>query len=244
MPEMALAQEVFDELWDFDDPAGSERRFRDASALTTGTESSELLTQAARAAGLDGRFDDALGILRAIVADETVVRTRIALEHGRVLNSSGRPAEAVPHFEDAERLAAQDDLPFLRLDALHMLAIADPAHAEQHTRSALRVLDGVYDERTMRWGISLHNNLGWYFHEAARYDEALIEFEEAHRAANSVGTEMQRYVARWAIARCLRSLGRASEALDMQRQLHEEDPSDPLVLEELAALGASGSEEA
>lgn len=233
-----IPQQQLDELWDFDDPAASERRLRDVAALATGSDAAELLTQVARALGLQERFGEADDVLRSITDENEAVQTRIALEHGRVLNSSGRPAEAVPHFASAERLAAQHGLDFLRIDALHMLAVADAPHAEQHVIDALRALDGVVDERTLRWGIALHNNLGWTYHDAARFDDALVEFEEAHRAANSVGTEMQRYVARWAIARCLRSLGRFAEARDMQEQLLEEDPSDQFVLEELEALRA------
>src|SRR5664279_5424381 len=58
-----------DELWDLDDPATSERRFE--SLLETGdpppTVRAELQTQLARALGLQGRYDDALKILDAVV---------------------------------------------------------------------------------------------------------------------------------------------------------------------------------
>ena len=58
-----MTPDELDSLWDFDDPDGSERRFR---ALCPGRERSraaallaELLTQLARAEGLQRRFDDA-----------------------------------------------------------------------------------------------------------------------------------------------------------------------------------------
>jgi tetratricopeptide (TPR) repeat protein len=233
-----IAQQHLDELWDFGDAAGSERRFLDAAARTHGGDAAELLTQAARAMGLQERFDDAATVLSSITDDSPQVRARLALEQGRVLNSAGRPEDALAHFTTAERIAGENGLDFLRIDALHMLAIADPGRAEAHTTSALQALDGVVDERTLRWGVSLHNNLGWTLHEAERFDEALVEFEDALWAANSVGSDTQRFTARWAIGRCLRSLGRVDEALSMQEALFDEDPTDPYVAEELAVLRA------
>lgn len=50
-------------LWDFRDPAGSAQRFREAVGLTDGTQRLLLLTQLARAEGLQGRYDHAHRIL-------------------------------------------------------------------------------------------------------------------------------------------------------------------------------------
>ena len=43
-------------------------------------------------------------------------------------------------------------------------------------------------------------------------------------------------MARWSVARCLRTLGRTDEALDLQRELARARPDDPYVQAELAAL--------
>jgi hypothetical protein len=53
-----ITQELLDELWDFGDPAGSERRLASeaASQAHTDAERAELLTQQARALGLQERF--------------------------------------------------------------------------------------------------------------------------------------------------------------------------------------------
>ena len=120
-----------------------------------------------------------------------------------------------------------------------MLAIADPTNARARTREALDLVDRTDDRRTKRWAVSLHNNLGWALHDSERYDEALDEFEAAREAALEFGSPEQDYVARWAIARCLRSLARYDEALDIQRKLAAEDPSDRYVAEELSALHAA-----
>jgi hypothetical protein len=64
----ALPLEQLDDLWDFDDPAASEERFRSllprARAEARGAVLGELLSQLARAQGLQRRFDDAEATLR------------------------------------------------------------------------------------------------------------------------------------------------------------------------------------
>jgi tetratricopeptide (TPR) repeat protein len=231
---------MLDELWDFGDPAASERRFVEAQEREPDeSRQAELLTQEARAVGLQGRFDEAIDLLESVEILSPAVEARVLLEQGRVLNSSGRPADAVPLFEEASVKASAAGLEFLAVDALHMIAIADRAQSEARTAQALAVVAASSDLRTQRWEISLRNNRGWTLHEDGRYDAALEEFESAYRASLAVGTSEQQLVARWAIARCLRSLGRYQEALALQEELAIEDPDDPFVAEELGALRAA-----
>ena len=218
-----IDQETLDALWDFADPAGSEARFRES-------DDPELRTQLARALGLQGRFDEAHAVL-----DERDVPIRTALERGRLYNSSGDPRTAIPLFERAavEARSAQHD--FLEIDALHMIAIAHAERAESSTAEALVIVDRSSDIRTKRWATSLHNNLGWHFHDAGQPERALAEFQLALAQAQ---TDQQNFWARWAVARCLRTLGRKDEARAIQLQLQQEDPGDEDVLEELRELAA------
>jgi tetratricopeptide (TPR) repeat protein len=225
-----------DALWDFDDPAGSAERFRKELASASPIASAELSTQLARALGLAGRGTDADAVLADIPEIAIVVAIRLALERGRRLNSSGRPEDAVPYFERALELARAEHEDFLAADAAHMLAIAEPARALEHSQTALDIVDATSDERTKRWGISLHNNLGWWYHDAEDYESALNEFELADAAARARGTLDQQQIARWAIARCYRSLGRTAQALAIQEGLLIERPEDEFVLDEIAAL--------
>ena len=127
---MTLDQARLDELWDFSDAAGSEALFRGAAAATADRdERAELETQVARAMGLQDRFADGDRVLDAIDSDAPSVRTRVALERGRLRNSAGDPGAAVPLFIAAAEGAASAGLHFLRVDALHMLAIADADHS-------------------------------------------------------------------------------------------------------------------
>lgn len=199
---MAIAQSAVDALWDFDDPAASETRFAQAAAASHDTDRAELDTQRARALGLQERYVEADAVLDAITDRSPVVRVRVDLERGRVRSSSGDPEAAAELFRAAAAAAASADLTFLRIDALHMLAIVEAAHAQSWTAQALAELQSVDDPRTLRWQVSLRNNAGWAHFDAGRLHEALAEFEEAARAAERWGTPQQVRWADEAIAQC------------------------------------------
>lgn len=199
-----LTQTTLDGLWNFEDPALSEARFRAAAAdpAYDADERAELTTQLGRAIGLQGRYEEADALLDAVDGDEPTVAVRVLLERGRVLNSSGHAQMAVPLFEQAAELADHLGEEFLAVDALHMLAVADAAHTETWTRSALEYASTVHDERTKRWLVALHNNLGWTLHDAGRCMEAMVEFQLAEQWAERIGTPRQQQLAREAIQAC------------------------------------------
>lgn len=228
------------ELWDFGDPELSVERFRAATAAGP-VEAAELATQLARALGLAGRRADAEAVLDGVAVVAPVVGVRVALERGRLRNSAGESAEAVPWFEaalDQAIAAGEEDL---AVDAAHMLAIADAPRAAEWTHRGIQLAERASDDRVRRWLIALHNNLGWTFHEAGAYPDALTEFEQAADAAEQFGSVDQRQIAQWSIARCLRSLGRVDEARAIQLTLLDLRPDDPYVREELDALAAPES---
>lgn len=227
---------LLDSLWDFGDPAASAERFADAAASATPTAAAELLTQRARALGLAGDRAAADAVLDAISDPHPIVAIRVALERGRLFNSAGERPEAVPLFTEALELATAAGEHFLAIDAAHMLAIADDERAGQWTARGIQIVDAATDPRAQRWGIALHNNLGWTHHDAGLFDEALAEFEAADAAARTLGSTEQQQIAQWSIARCLRSLGRRDEALAIQERLLELRPDDEYVHEELVAL--------
>lgn len=203
-----LDQKTLDRLWEFEDPKLSEQRFRDAMAdhHYDADEKAELATQLGRAIGLQGRFDEADALLDSIDGEEPTVGIRVLLERGRLLNSSGHPAMAVPLFEQAAELGDHLGEEFLAVDALHMLAIADSAQAELWTRSALEYASTAHDPSTRRWMVVLHSNLGWALHGAGRFTEALVEFQLAEQWAERAGTPVQQQHAREAIQGCEQAL--------------------------------------
>ena len=215
---MSISQEDLDALWNFSDPVASEAAFRGAISATDEPVSRAVLaTQLARALGLQERYDEADRVLEGIDAPVPAIRARVALERGRLRNSGGHPEDAVAFFENAASVAEAANEPFLLVDALHMLGIADPARGEVHTTRALEVLDALdaaSDRRTQRWRVSLHNNRGWALFDAGELSEALQEFEQALRDAEEFGTEEQRGWAREAIEECLEAIDAAADGAD------------------------------
>lgn len=200
-----ITQQQLDELWDFGDATSSEARLRAAADAVTGADRDEIRTQVARSLGLQDRFDEARAVLAAMDSDDGAVATRVALERGRVENSAGHSEQAVPYFRTAAELAEQHGLEFLRIDALHMLAIADADHESEWTERAVAVADASTDERTRRWLISLHNNHGWTLFDAGDREAAIAEFELTLRLAEAIGTPNQQQYAREALEEAQRS---------------------------------------
>jgi tetratricopeptide (TPR) repeat protein len=212
---MAVSQEELDALWNFADPIASEAAFRGAISSTDDQVSRAVLgTQLARALGLQKRYDEADRVLERVDAPVPAIRARVALERGRLRNSGGHPDDAVGFFENAATIAEAAGEHFLQVDALHMLGIAQPSHADAHTAAALAVLDRVLDRRTQRWRISLHNNRGWALFDAGELTAALQEFEQAERDAIDFGTEEQQGWAREAIEECLEAIDAAADGAD------------------------------
>lgn len=233
MPDSPSLPELLDQLWDFRDPAASERRFRDAAAAQTDDASRlVLLTQLARAQCLQRRFDEAHATLDMVETalttsdaskPDTGVGLRLLLERGRVLNSAGDPDAARPLFEEAwERSRSAVGHSALAVDAAHMLAIVTDGEASvRWNERALDLAEASEDERAQRWRASLLNNLGWAYHDRGEYERALGHFERALSARQERGAQREVLIARWAVARCLRSLGRVEEALAEQRELSD-----------------------
>jgi tetratricopeptide (TPR) repeat protein len=203
-----ISQLRLDELWDFSDAEESERQLRGAlSDATPGSViAAELGTQIARALGLQELYSDADAVLDSIDQPDGVVLARVLLERGRLRNSEGRSAEAIPLFEEALAAASAEDEDFLAVDAAHMLAIADTDRSAHWTARALETVDETTDARTKRWAVSLHNNLGWRLFDAGNATGALAEFELAADAAREFGTPQQQLWAQEAIDEVLAAL--------------------------------------
>jgi tetratricopeptide (TPR) repeat protein len=229
------------DLWDFDDAAGSEQRLRAAVDVAEGTDRLVLLTQVARALGLQGQYDDGHALLDDLATGDDEVATRVSLERGRLLRSAGDPAAARPHFDAAAQTAAAARLDALLVDALHMQAVvAAPEERMALNQRALEVAAHSRDPEARGWDASLLTNIGMVHADAGDFGEALASFEHALVARERSGDASGIRVARWMVAWALRNLGRTADALAMQRALKAELDAagleDPHVDEELALL--------
>lgn len=219
----------FDRLWDYNNPAETEQRFRSfLLQMTEPSRRAELLTQIARAQGLQRCFEAAHATLdeveRTLTPDHARPTIRYLLERGRVFNSSRQSEQqASPFFRRAWEQARAAGEDFYAIDAAHMLAISEPPEQQlEWNLAALRLAEATSEPRARGWRASLYNNIGWTYHDQGRYNEALECFEKALPCRQEAGDQPTIRIARWCVARCLRSLARVSEALAMLRELEVE----------------------
>jgi tetratricopeptide (TPR) repeat protein len=242
-------------LWDFARPDISEQRFRNALEKADGDDALILRTQIARTYGLRKDFDGARKLLREIepavgtAGPEAKIRFHLELgrtfasaAHSARLLTSDAKAQARQEYDRALELARAAKLDGLAIDAIHMFAFIDTAPADQLKwgEAALQVSLSSQQPDARRWEASIRNNIGYALHQLGRYDEALSQLQMA-LALREQGTNPEAtHVARWMVARTLRSLGRDDEALRIQLALEKDADAvgkpDPYVFEELEAL--------
>jgi len=215
----------FDKLWNYEDPAATEAKFRELlPAAEKGKDKAyyiELLTQLARTQSLQRKFTEAHEILdkamKLITAEHIVPRIRFMLERGRTYNSSKEYEKARELFHAAYTQAEKYCEDNLAIDAVHMLGIVDKGEDSlKWNNLAIEMAERTKDEKARGWLGPLYNNTGWTYHDMGEYDRALSLFERNVSWHTERKSGMQLYIAKWSVARCLRSLGRVEEALEMQ----------------------------
>ncbi len=215
----------FDDRWDYDHPAETERRFQellpDIAAMGDLDALLQLYTQLARAQALQHRFADANATLDSVRDQLTeftpLARVRYLLERGRCLRSDGQRDAACTWFHDAYVAAQHLHHDPYSVDALHMLGIADvPARSMQWNQAALALAEASADPRARQWRGSLLNNLGWTAFDADDYPLAMAYFQQALQCREEQGKLREILIARWCVARATRALGNPADALTMQ----------------------------
>jgi tetratricopeptide (TPR) repeat protein len=171
------------------------------------------------------------------------------LERGRLFNSAGDRERARTLFIEAWEQARAAKQVGLAVDAAHMVAITDAGTEEalEWNRRGLELAGPSRDPKAHSLIPAMLNNSAWDLHSMERFGEALSYFEKAEAEWTARGKPVQTRIAKWSVARCLRSLGRHKDALARQRALEEECKAagtpDGHVFEEiaenLAALGES-----
>jgi tetratricopeptide (TPR) repeat protein len=210
-----------------------------------GDQRLEVQTQIARTFSLRRDFAQAHKLLDEVepqlASAGAAPRVRYLLERGRTFNSAGDKERARPLFVQAWEIAMAHDLEGLAVDAAHMVPIVvGGAEGAQWTQRGVDLARRSNDPKARAMLPALLNNHAWNLHDEGRYAEALPAFREAEAAWLATGRQPQGRIARWSVARCLRSLGRFDEALTIQRSLEKEWAAagsvDGYVFEELAEL--------
>jgi len=198
-------------LWDFDDLDASEVRFRaQLDHESTDAGRAEVLTQLARIEGLRGRFEQCDALLDEAEALGGA-EARVLLERGRRERSSGRPGAGAEQFEQAFEQARVNGEDVLAVDAAHMLAIV--GDSEGWTARAVAMASSSDDPDVRYWLGPLYNNVGWSRYDAGDAAGALEAFELALASRERDDPRpYAREIARYAVGKALRALGRPSDA--------------------------------
>lgn len=245
---MTLATDFdLDSLWNYDQPAESEKKFRDFLATASDSQLKlQVQTQIARAQGLQRKFDDAHRTLDAVQQTfaksppAPVTEVRYLLERGRVFNSSKKPDQARPLFMAAWDKAREHTLDFFAVDAAHMLGIVEPPDAAlAWNEKAMALAEKSADPKAKQWLGALFNNIGWTYYDKQDYRKALECFERDLRWYAERNKLSQARIARYSIGKTLRALGRTEDALKLQQAIAKEIEQnkatpDGYVFEEIA----------
>ncbi|MGL4612006.1 MAG: tetratricopeptide repeat protein [Trueperaceae bacterium] len=232
---MKNLEQILDTLWNYNDAAKSEAIFKDFVKQEIGDEA-EILTQIARAQGLQGKFEEAHATLDSIsTPNDERIKVRYLLERGRVYNSAKQKEEARKYFLEAYELSKRIGADFYTIDAAHMMAIVEPpAQQLLWHEICLELCETTKDERAKKWLGLITNNAAWTYHDLGQYDKALEVFQKALLWHEVNGKPETIRIAKWSVARALRSLERYQEALDKQLGLLSETKDDGYIYEEVA----------
>jgi tetratricopeptide (TPR) repeat protein len=211
-------------LWDFDDLDASEERFRAQLYEEPSDEGrAEVLTQLARVEGLRGAFEEGERLIEeaeGFACSSAVASARIDLERGRLRRSAGNKEAALPLFVSAFAIALEAEELFIAVDAAHMAALAAPDR-NGFIAWTLRGIDLAEpsDPSVRYWLGPLLNNLGWEYFDAGDYEQALDAFQRA-LVERELQPENREPVAlaRYAVAKALRTLDRPDEAVPLLEQ--------------------------
>lgn len=214
----------FDTMWNYGDPSGTRAKFLEVLPKAEKSGNAEylaqLLTQIARTLSLENKFDEALATLdRAdkLISDTMhLARVRYLLERGRTFNSSNHADKALPLFVEATNLAMQHHIDHHAVDALHMVAIAQPDPKDQIEWNLKGIAMAEPNEKLHGWLWALYNNIGESYlklHDysnAYQYFHKLAEYQTKRVGKVDMYTEKDE-------AKCLRLLGKPADALALMQ---------------------------
>ncbi|MBS1517149.1 MAG: hypothetical protein JSS91_03600 [Bacteroidetes bacterium] len=240
----------FDKLWDYNDPAGTEIKFRELlDEVKNSNDKSaylQLETQIARTLGLQMKFDDAHKLLDEVESELTddlsAAKIRYLLERGRVFNSSKQKDKSRDLFLKAYEIAKSTGEDFYAVDAAHMMGIIEPGEESlKWNETAMKDAESSESDSAKGWLGSLYNNTGWTYFDMKDYEKALELFLKCRQWHEERKKGLTLAIAKWSVAKTLRMMGKTDESLDIQLALLKdiEDGkavSDGYVYEELMEL--------
>lgn len=137
-----------------------------------------------------------------------------------MLRSAGDDRAALSLFEEAFRSALEAGEEFVAVDAAHMAALASEGDAfETWTLRGIELAEASDEPEVEYWLGPLLNNLGWHQLEAGEHEQALVTFRRALEARERDPSKPEEIeIARYAVAKARRMLGRPAEAAALLEQ--------------------------
>ena len=237
-----MADQDLDSLWNPGDALASENAFQAQLPATLDLAGKnlalriELLIQLARSQTVQRKLTEARKSLdeaeNLIARQETgypvSVKIRWLLEKGRLHCFEKTPSQARIALAEAWTLAANSGEDYLAVDIAQMMAVAEPAKAQQDwILKAIQLAEQSPQPKAKRWLGSLYASLGWKLYDLRQYEKTLETFQKALSHFKVHGTEREIFLARWSAGKTLRTMGKTEDALAIQKAL-------------LAELGISG----
>lgn len=187
--DSAHAQEAlldFNTLWNFGDPAETEKKFRSilprAEISNDTSYLAQLLTQIARTLSLRDKFEEAHSILdrveKMLTPGLKLASVRYLLERGRTFNSSQMQDKAIPLFMEAYELGVSIKEMKYAIDAVHMVAIAKQDPKDQIEWNLIGIELAQADKNSRGWLHALYNNIGESYLLTKEYKTAASYFHK------------------------------------------------------------------
>ena len=244
----------FDKAWDYKNPARTYDVFQKMLAQASDQNLSyrlQLQTQIARTFSLRGKYEEAHKILDHVFSEisntehnkiSEVTKVRYHLERGRAYNSSKKQEKAILEFTRAHDICIDLDEPRFMIDVFHMLGIAEkPQKALWWNLKAIKYCEASKDTTAIKWLGPLYNNTGWTYHDSGDFEKAMPMFEKSLKFREQTPEQQAPIlIAKYSVARCLRSMKQLDQAMKIQRDLEETNSEngneDGYVYEEIAEI--------
>ncbi len=219
----------FNEVWVFQDPKGTEKKFKALMPLAKENDLAyyaELIAHLGRSISLQKRYDDAhkaLDLAIPILTDDmNKANIQYNLERGRVYYWQKNESKASHYFQKAMELATKHGEDFLAIDIAHMIAIVPQKDEDQIPlhKKALDLATNSSCPKAKKWLATLNNNIAQSYQEIKQHELALHHFKKALELR--MQNEQPSFYAKWAVARTYRFLNDPKKGLEILMQLYNE----------------------
>jgi tetratricopeptide (TPR) repeat protein len=223
-----------DRYWSLKDPQGSESVLLALLLETPQLPEKdryylvELHCLIGRSQALQGKYSHAhtsLNQAEELLKEQTSAfpmsaQIRWLIERGRLHILEKTPSQARRLFSEAWTLAFNLGEDYFAVEIAQLMAATEPQKSQQEwIARGIEIAENSPFQKTKRWLGSLYSSLGWKLYDLRQYEKSLESFQKALRHLKAQGLDRESFVAQWSIGKLLRVLGKAEDALLIQKSL-------------------------